>query len=156
VRRTSTIRNGALRAFEAAAKAAGLPIIFPIHPRTAKNLRRFGLEKRAGTIESLRRIEPTGYLDMLRLEKDAALILTDSGGLQEEGCYFRVPCVTLRENTERPETLSIHANVLAGTEPARVAAAVRRQMAVARTWRNPYGNGTTSRRIASIVDKTLG
>src|SRR2546430_16348524 len=93
---------------------------------------------------------------MIRLEKNAALILTDSGGLQEEGCYFRVPCVTLRENTERPETLSIRANVLAGTDPTRVAAAVRRQLGERRTWRNPYGNGRNSRSIAPIVDKILG
>jgi UDP-N-acetylglucosamine 2-epimerase (non-hydrolysing) len=146
----------ALEAFDSAAKIAGLPIVFPIHPRTAKNLRRFGLEKRARALKSLRRIEPTGYLDMLRLEKEAALILTDSGGLQEEGCYFRVPCITLRENTERPETLAIRANVLAGTDPKRVGSAVRRQLAVRRAWRNPYGNGTTSQRIAAIVDRTLG
>ena len=146
----------ALKAFETAAKVAGLPVVFPIHPRTAKNLRAFGLEKRAHAMKALRRIPPTGYLDMIRLEKNAALILTDSGGLQEEGCYFRVPCVTLRENTERPETLSIRANVLAGTDPTRVAAAVRRQLGVRRTWRNPYGNGRTSRRIAAIVDKILG
>lgn len=146
---------GALDAFEAVASRTGLPILFPIHPRTVKQLRRHGLEKRAAAITALRRIEPTGYLDMLLLEKYAALILTDSGGLQEESCFFRVPCVTLRENTERPETLEIGANILAGTESSRVASAVERQLVVKRDWRNPYGDGTTAKRIAQILDGLL-
>ncbi len=145
-----------LTAFEAAAEESGLPIIFPIHPRTARRLRESGLEKQASALPRLRRIEPVGYLDMLTLEKDAALILTDSGGLQEEACILHVPCVTLRENTERPETLTIGSNVLAGTDPARVRAAVRKQLAVSRSWSSPYGDGTTSSRIASLVDAFLG
>jgi UDP-N-acetylglucosamine 2-epimerase (non-hydrolysing) len=146
----------ALFAFEKAAQATGLPILFPIHPRTAKRLELFGLEKEAAGQPSLRRIEPTGYLDMLVLEKNAALVLTDSGGLQEESCFFRVPCVTLRENTERPETLEIGSNVLAGTDPERVVHAVQEQLDATRDWPNPYGDGTTSRRIAQIVDEFLG
>ncbi len=146
----------ALDAFEAAARESALPIVFPIHPRTAKRLREFGLEKRADALTSLRRIEPTGYLDMLMLEKDAAIVMTDSGGLQEESCFFRVPCVTLRENTERPETLAIGANVLAGIDPARVGAAVRKQLGVKRDWPNPYGDGTTGTKIAEQVDAFLG
>jgi len=146
----------ALDAFDEVCRATGLPILFPIHPRTTKQLRRHGLEKRAAAIADLRRIEPTGYLDMLVLEKNAALVMTDSGGLQEESCFFRVPCVTLRENTERPETLEIGANALAGTDPRRVVAAVRRQMEASRDWPNPYGDGTTSKKIASIVDEFLG
>jgi UDP-N-acetylglucosamine 2-epimerase (non-hydrolysing) len=146
----------ALEAFRAAADEAGLPIIFPIHPRTAKRLREFGLEKRASALTSLRRIEPTGYLDMLALEKDAALVMTDSGGLQEESCFFRVPCVTLRENTERPETLQIGSNVLAGTDPDRVRAAIRRQLNAKRGWPNPYGDGTTGKQVAQRVAAFLG
>ncbi len=146
----------ALDAFEEATQESSLPLLFPIHPRTAKRLKEFGLEKRAAAIRDLRRIEPTGYLDMLVLEKNAALVMTDSGGLQEESCFFQVPCVTLRENTERPETLEIGSNVLAGTEPARVRAAVRRQLDTKRGWANPYGDGTTSQRIAAIVADRLG
>lgn len=146
----------ALEAFGAASRESGLPVLFPIHPRTAKRIRAHGLEGRAAAVPGLRRIEPVGYLDMLVLEKNAALVLTDSGGLQEESCFFRVPCVTLRENTERPETLAIHANVLAGTEPSRVGAAVRDQLRVRRDWSNPYGDGTTGTRIAGIVDAALG
>ena len=146
----------ALFAFERAADEAGMPILFPIHPRTAKRLQEFGLEKRADEQASLRRIEPTGYLDMLILEKNAALVMTDSGGLQEESCFFRVPCVTLRENTERPETLEIGSNVLAGTDPERVRDAVRRQLDAERNWLNPYGDGTTGERIAQLVAASLG
>ena len=142
----------ALNAFGAAAQETALPVIFPIHPRTTKRLREFGLEKRAAALTGLRRIEPTGYLDMLVLEKNAAVVLTDSGGLQEESCFFRVPCVTLRENTERPESLEVGANVLAGTDPDRVRAAVRHQLDATRSWPNPYGDGTTSRRIAAVVE----
>ena len=146
----------ALVAFERADDEAGMPILFPIHPRTAKRLQEFGLEKRADEQASLRRIEPTGYLDMLILEKNAALVMTDSGGLQEESCFFRVPCVTLRENTERPETLEIGSNVLAGTDPERVRDAVRRQLDAERNWLNPYGDGTTGERIAQLVAASLG
>ncbi len=131
-------------------------MVFPVHPRTAKMIHTHGLEDRATAATGLRRIPPVGYLDMLVLEKNAAVVLTDSGGLQEESCFFRVPCVTLRENTERPETLATHANVLAGTDPSRVRAAVHAQMAVPRDWPNPYGDGTTGAKIASLVDAQLG
>lgn len=146
----------ALDAFAGAAEESGLPILFPIHPRTSRRLAEFGLEGRAERLAAMRRIEPVGYLDMLVLEKSAALLMTDSGGLQEEGCILKVPCVTLRENTERPETLEIGANVLTGTDPARVRAGVRNQLAARRSWPNPYGDGRTSERIAGIVDGFLG
>jgi UDP-N-acetylglucosamine 2-epimerase (non-hydrolysing) len=146
----------ALDAFEAAADETGLPILFPIHPRTAKRLAELGLEGRAAALTSLRRIEPTGYLDMLILEKEAALVMTDSGGLQEESCFFHVPCVTLRENTERPETLEIGSNVLVGTDPKRVRKAVRLQLDATRDWPNPYGDGTTGTKIGEIVATFLG
>ena len=146
----------ALDALEAVARETALPILFPVHPRTARRLREFDLEKRAASIAGLRRIEPTGYLDMLVLERNAALVMTDSGGLQEESCFFRVPCVTLRENTERPETLEIGANVIAGTDPERVAASARQQLRAGREWKNPYGDGRTSQRISEIVDEFLG
>ena len=146
----------AIDAFGRVTKATGLEIVFPIHPRTARQLKAHDLETRAAAIHDLRRIEPTGYLDLLVLEKHAALVMTDSGGLQEESCFLQVPCVTLRENTERPETLEIGHNVLAGTDPARIEEAVRRQLASKRSWPNPYGDGTTGKRIAELVDAFLG
>lgn len=145
----------AFQAFAVAAEASSLPIIFPIHPRTAKRIKEYGLEASAAAVPGLRRIEPTGYLDMLMLEKHAALVMTDSGGLQEEACILRVPCVTLRENTERPETLEIGANVLAGTDPGRVRAGVRSQLDARRDWPNPFGDGSTGATIAERVDASL-
>lgn len=148
--------TGVLDGLQAVSLEAGLSIVFPIHPRTAKMIQGHGLEKKAGSIEGLKRIEPTGYFDMLVLEKNASLVMTDSGGLQEESCYFRVPCVTLRESTERPETLENGANALAGTDPSRIVAAVKTQLEKDRDWVNPFGDGTTGIRIADIVDAYLG
>jgi UDP-N-acetylglucosamine 2-epimerase (non-hydrolysing) len=145
----------ALEAFAAVIKETGLPMVFPVHPRTARRIQEFGLEKLAASIASLRRIEPASYFDTLVLEKNAAGVLTDSGGLQEESCFFRVPCVTLRESTERPETLDIGANVLTGLDRTRILAAVHKQLESPRAWANPYGDGTTSARIADIIDAGL-
>ncbi len=145
-----------LRTLGQIASRHGLEIVFPIHPRTQRRARAFGLGPVLTRTPGLRTIKPLGYLDMLALERHARLVLTDSGGLQEESCYFRVPCVTLRENTERPETLAIGANVLAGTEPRRILRAVNEQLAAPRQWPNPYGDGTTGARIARIVDGFLG
>lgn len=138
------------------ASREGIDVVFPIHPRTEKMARRSGLLSVIHPDSGFRVIPPTGYLDMLELERNAALVFTDSGGLQEESCFFRVPCVTLRENTERPETLKIGANVLAGTDPKRILRAAENQLAAKRNWPNPYGDGTTGRRIARIVDGFVG
>ncbi|HRU81876.1 MAG TPA: UDP-N-acetylglucosamine 2-epimerase, partial [Candidatus Methanomethylicus sp.] len=86
-----------------------------------------------------------------KLESEADLILTDSGGLQEEACILRVPCVTLRENTERPETVAVGANILAGTDPARILAAAGEMLGSRRSWENPYGDGRASERIVRAM-----
>jgi UDP-N-acetylglucosamine 2-epimerase (non-hydrolysing) len=99
-----------LKGLELAATEFSLPVIFPIHPRTRKMVQQFGLE-----LCCIRAIEPVGFLEFLQLEAGARLALTDSGGVQEEMCILGVPCVTLRENTERPETVNVGANMLAGT-----------------------------------------
>lgn len=87
-------------------------IIYPIHPRARKNMEGFGLNPK-----NIKILEPQGYLDFLQLMKNSALIVTDSGGLQEEACILKIPCVTIRENTERPETIKAGINILAGTNP---------------------------------------
>ncbi len=92
--------------------AHDIDLVFPIHPRTLKRLEEFGLKNRIDTISRLRLIEPVGYFDFLRLEMDAALVLTDSGGVQEETTFFGVPCLTLRPNTERPITITEGTNRL--------------------------------------------
>ena len=93
-----------------------LPIIFPVHPRTRKNISEFDLKARVESLTGLRLIEPLGYLDFLSLYSDARLVLTDSGGIQEETTVLGVPCLTLRENTERPITISLGTNKLVGTD----------------------------------------
>lgn len=98
-----------------------IPVIFPVHPRTQARIEQFGLQ----TPPDLRLIEPLGYLDFLRLWGGSRLTLTDSGGLQEETTALGVPCLTLRENTERPITIEEGTNQLVGRDPARILAAAR-------------------------------
>ena len=95
--------------------AADMPIVFPVHPRSRKNLATMGLERRANAITTLKMVEPLGYLDFLKLTADSAVVLTDSGGIQEETTILGVPCLTLRENTERPITITQGTNRLAGS-----------------------------------------
>lgn len=96
-----------------------LPLVFPVHPRTRGNIERFGLQVAPGITLT----RPLSYMEFLNLWKDAALVMTDSGGLQEETTALGVPCLTLRENTERPVTVTEGTNTLVGTDPARIAAA---------------------------------
>ena len=95
-------------------------LIFPVHPRTKANLKRFGLWDQATSRKGLHLIEPLTYLDFLHLLKDATLVLTDSGGIQEETTFLNVPCITLRENTERPITITMGTNYLVGTDPKKI------------------------------------
>jgi UDP-N-acetylglucosamine 2-epimerase (non-hydrolysing) len=93
-----------------------VPLIFPVHPRTAARLERGGF----GDSPGITLTPPVGYLEMLGLMKDATLVLTDSGGMQEETTALGVACLTLRENTERPITVSEGTNTVVGTDPARI------------------------------------
>jgi UDP-N-acetylglucosamine 2-epimerase (non-hydrolysing) len=101
--------------------ATELPVIFPAHPRTQRRLAQAGITHHPG----LRPIQPLGYLDFLHLLSRATLVLTDSGGIQEETTALGVPCLTLRENTERPVTITQGTNSLVGTDPAKIVAAAR-------------------------------
>lgn len=94
-----------------------LTVLFPIHPRSSKMLESFGLMDRVRQMKNLRLMEPLGYIDFLSLVRRARLVLTDSGGIQEETTYLRVPCLTMRENTERPVTRDVGSNTLVGTDP---------------------------------------
>jgi UDP-N-acetylglucosamine 2-epimerase (non-hydrolysing) len=89
-----------------------IPVVFPVHPRTRRMLEETKMEKRRITLT-----EPLGYLDFLKLQKNAKLVLTDSGGIQEETTFFNIPCLTLRENTERPVTITQGTNRLVGLNP---------------------------------------
>jgi UDP-N-acetylglucosamine 2-epimerase (non-hydrolysing) len=109
------------RIFDALARIGErIPVLFPAHPRTVKQMQSFGLEAGRGKGPGIRMMDPLGYFDFLCLEKNAALVLTDSGGVQEETTFFQVPCITLRENTERPVTLTQGTNMLAGSDSGRI------------------------------------
>lgn len=118
-------------------------VVYPIHPRAEARLGEFDL----AVPERIRRIRPLDFLDFLRLESAAALAFTDSGGVQEETCILGTPCVTLRYNTERPETVLVGANCIAGLDPADVLDAAERMLGKEPTWENPFGDGTAAGRI---------
>lgn len=91
-----------------------------MHPRTKKMIASFGLAAKAAAIRNLIITEPIGYLDFMQLMQHARLVLTDSGGIQEETTYLQIPCLTIRENTERPVTIEIGTNQLLGSDPKKI------------------------------------
>lgn len=124
-----------------------VPVIYPIHPRAASNLESFDIE----LPDSIRTIEPLDYLDFLHLESEATVIVTDSGGVQEEACILGTPCITVRESTERPETTEVGANRVVGTEPADIEAHGTEMASRATDWDNPFGDGEAAGRILDAV-----
>jgi UDP-N-acetylglucosamine 2-epimerase (non-hydrolysing) len=124
-----------------------VPMIYPIHPRAKKQLDQFGINH-----TDIALVEPLDYLAFLQLESEAKLVLTDSGGVQEETCILGVPCVTLRDNTERPETLEVGSNILAGTNPDKILEAAKISCTHKKSWVNPFGDGATGKRIVSILE----
>jgi UDP-N-acetylglucosamine 2-epimerase (non-hydrolysing) len=116
------VLGGLLGAIEAIQRE--LPVVFPAHPRTLKRFMEFGFEP-AKRMPGLKLCEPLGYLEFLGLTSQSKLILTDSGGLQEEATALGIPCLTIRENTERPVTITEGTNTLVGTDPARIVSAAR-------------------------------
>jgi UDP-N-acetylglucosamine 2-epimerase (non-hydrolysing) len=142
-----------LRAF-----AIELPLVFPIHPRTRKAVTSAGLDHLLDGTPNLHCIPPAPYRTNLALMKDARVVLTDSGGMQEETTILQVPCITLRENTERPVTTTLGTSVLVGKDPERIRAAFNR--ALSGTWPTgsgvPLWDGHASERVASELLDWLG
>lgn len=134
----------------------GRPVVFAVHPRTRKRMDEFGLAETAESTPGLVLSGALGYLDFLNLMASASLVLTDSGGVQQESCTVGVPCVTLRDSTEWTETVELGANALAGTDPARIAAEAARMEAAPRGWDEPFGDGHASERIVAAVAEALG
>jgi UDP-N-acetylglucosamine 2-epimerase (non-hydrolysing) len=130
-----------------------LPILFPIHPRTRRNLSELGLHTRIEKLPRLHLLDPLGYLDFLRLTSSARVVLTDSGGIQEETTCLKVPCITLRENTERPVTAEIGSNQVVGTDTEKIVTAYKN--AVSGQWRQPQipplWDGQAAGRIVRIL-----
>jgi UDP-N-acetylglucosamine 2-epimerase (non-hydrolysing) len=140
----------AVRALEEVARA--LPVVFPVHPRTRARMEAAGLG-RGGGGAGVRLLEPLGYVDFLALVASAAGVLTDSGGIQEETTFLGVPCLTLRDNTERPVTIELGTNVLLGLDPERIREtpalldAIRRR----RTHVPPRWDGRAAERIVDVL-----
>jgi UDP-N-acetylglucosamine 2-epimerase (non-hydrolysing) len=132
--------------------AARIPVVFPIHPRTRERAGRFGLWK--SPPNGLRLIDPLGYLDFLSLQDRARFVMTDSGGVQEETTALGVPCLTLRENTERPITIRSGTNLLVGTRPAGILKGVDRVLSARSAARRipPLWDGRAGERLVHCLE----
>lgn len=135
---------------DAVQRELGLPVLVSTHPRTAAMLSRHGV---ALDNASVRFLEPFGFFDFVSLQSQAALVLTDSGTVQEECCLLGVPAVTLRDTTERPETLECGSNILAGVDPGKVLACVRAAMTLNREWQPPAEY--LSQNVSSVVARII-
>lgn len=142
-----------IEGLERAGEATGLPVLYLAHPRSLKAIKRRGIRVNPTW---LRITPPASYLQFLRLESRAKLVFTDSGGVQEEACILGVPCVTLRDNTERPETIEVGANVLAGAEPEAIVNRAKVMIGKTVGWRNPFGDGHASERIVESWARAAG
>ena len=126
-----------------------IPVVYPIHPRTMKMLEKFEII----VPKSINIIEPLGFLEFLQLESHAKMTLTDSGGVQEESCILKVPCITLRNNTERPETLESGANMIGGYDPETILGCVRQMLDKKTDWKNPFGDGNAAKKIIDCMSE---
>jgi UDP-N-acetylglucosamine 2-epimerase (non-hydrolysing) len=129
----------------------GLEVIFPVHPRTRQKISSLGIGPESNG--HIRFLEPLPYLDFLALQKHAAVVITDSGGIQEETTFLGVPCLTVRENTERPVTITIGTNVLVGRDTALLASELDRVLTHGRksTGVPPLWDGHAAERIAQVI-----
>ena len=144
---SETVLRPIIEALDTLSQKFEAPVVFPVHPRTARCLAEFELKLPA----SFRALEALDYLSFIQLEKYARLVLTDSGGVQEESCVLGVPCVTIRLSTERPETVEIGANLVSGVEPEAIIAAAEKMLRHSTGWANPFGDGRAGERIVAIV-----
>lgn len=142
---------------EALLNIEDLTIVFPVHPRTVKTLKEFGMYSKLEKAPHIRMIKPIGYLDFLILQSHSKLMITDSGGIQEEAITLNVPCLTLRYNTERPETVQAGGNILVGSDTKKITKNVSNILNDDEVYRrmkeapNPYGDGTASEKILDAI-----
>jgi UDP-N-acetylglucosamine 2-epimerase (non-hydrolysing) len=130
-------------------KKLNLVCLYPIHPRAEKMMYQFCIDQ--GDVILM---PPRDYFSFLYLESNARIILTDSGGIQEEACVMNVPCVTLRDNTERPESVKVGANRVSGTNPQNILKCAIEALKV-NDWANPYGDGHSGERIVNILKEKI-
>jgi UDP-N-acetylglucosamine 2-epimerase (non-hydrolysing) len=132
-----------------------LPIIFPVHPRTRKAIMDFGLDAMLDKFTNIKLIEPLGYIDFLQLYSGSRLVMTDSGGIQDETTALSIPCLTLRENTERPITVEMGTNLVVGTDPERIINAAKEALSVPKdvfkVRKPPLWDGRTAERIVQAI-----
>ncbi|HPX78029.1 MAG TPA: UDP-N-acetylglucosamine 2-epimerase (non-hydrolyzing) [Methanobacterium sp.] len=134
-------------------------IIFPVHPRTIKTLNKLNLYQPLVDAKHIHLMNPVGYLDFLVLLSHSKVVITDSGGIQEEAVTMNIPCVTLRYNTERPETVAVGGNILVGTDKELIIRTVRNILEDEKLYqkmsqaKNPYGDGKTSQKIVDIISR---
>lgn len=140
-----------LKGIELVLRKYEIPIVFPIHPRTHLRIKSFNLNKYVSKMKNLRIISPVDFLDMITLEGNARLILTDSGGLQEEACILKIPSVVLRDRTDRPEIIEVGASVLAGSNPSKIVKSVKYMINKKIIWKNPLGDGKASKKIVRFL-----
>jgi UDP-N-acetylglucosamine 2-epimerase len=145
-----------LRNIFEAVRRIGMKIVFPIHPRTRNRLRENGINMPSNILP----IDPVGYIEMLMLLKTAKLVLTDSGGLQKESFWSRVPCITLRERTEWIETVEMGVNIVSGTDPIKILQALEYVVnnyneMKKRFKNNPFGDGKASERVVKAISSAL-
>jgi|SRR3989344_812951 len=142
---------GILKAMEIISNHLDLTIIFPIHPRTQQRIAKFKLEHLVSGIKNLKIIKPVGFFDMLCLEANSKIILTDSGGVQEEACSMKIPCVVLRDTSDRIESVNVGAALLAGCNTEKIFKCVNSLLNAKRNWKNPFGDGKASERIIKTL-----
>ena len=131
----------------------GDKIVFPVHPRTTKALKSYGLDRKFEATNVIV-VKPFGYIDMLVLEKNSKKILTDSGGVQKEAYFFKVPCITLRDETEWVETVDDGWNILTGSNKSKILDAIGDFLPQRKQHEN-YGNGNSASKIVEILKTTF-
>ena len=142
---------------EALLELDDLTVIFPLHPRTLKTLKKFGFYSKLESAPNIKLTKPIGYLDFLLLLSKSKFVMTDSGGLQEEAITLNIPCMTLRYNTERPETVTAGGNILVGAEKKKILETYKQISCNQELYqkmknaKNPYGNGKSSENILKAV-----
>jgi UDP-N-acetylglucosamine 2-epimerase (non-hydrolysing) len=141
-----------LKTFEA---LADNPIVFPIHPRTKKMFKTFGLLDRLLKCSNVKMLLPVGYIDFIALLQSALKVVTDSGGIQKEAYLLKVPCITMRKNTEWVETIKGQWNILTGVDSKKIVNAVRRPSPTSKYSKSAFGSGRTSQVINELISNMI-
>jgi UDP-N-acetylglucosamine 2-epimerase (non-hydrolysing) len=141
-----------IKAFEV---LSDVTVVFPIHPRTARILGEFGLYSRLQSLKNVKLVEPTGYVDFISLLRNSKTLVTDSGGAQKEAYLLKIPCITIRENTEWVETVESGWNILTGLDTIKIVRAVREWNPKSAYTPSIFGDGKASQIIKKSIKSIL-